>query len=527
MKRKVIPGRAGHFAAFWLTIALAATAIVSADIKLPAVISDNMVLQQGAKTPIWGWADPGEKISISVNWQNRAYGAVADEQGKWMTQIAPPRHTRGSYEMTIRGKNTITIKNILVGEVWVCSGQSNMEMPVGRFRGFRVGVDNYEQEIAAANYPKIRLFTVAKRIADSPQADCSGAWASCSPETVAGFSGAAYFFGRQLHNELKVPVGLILTCWGATPAEAWTRREVLNADPQLRPILERYDKGLSNYVLAMKDYGQKITDWLPAAEQALADGGIVPDGPPTPQSPKGPKAPCQLYNGMIAPIIPYAVKGAIWYQGESNTRRAYQYRRLFPAMINNWRADWGQGDFPFYYVQLAPYNYSTPFIGAELREAQLMTMSLPNTGMAVTMDICDPTDIHPQNKQDVGKRLALWALAKTYGRKGLVCSGPVYKSMKTEGGKIRLSFDYVGGGLVAKGRKLTDFTVAAEDKVFVEAQARIEGDTIVVSSDKVKKPAAVRFAWRNGAAANLFNKEGLPASFFRTDDWPGVTINEK
>ena len=503
-----------------LVLVLVCAAVSFADVKLPAVISDNMVIQRGMKVPIWGWARPGEGVSISGDWQSLGWHTAADKDGKWMVKIDPPRRAGGPFEMTISGKNTITIKNILAGEVWVASGQSNMEWSVERSA-------NAEKEIASANYPDIRLFKVERAFADTPQENCRGGWSVCTPKTVAGFSAVAYFFGRQLHRELEVPVGLIQTSWGGTPAEAWTRHEVLAADAEFKPIIERFEQAWSNYLQKMDDYSQELANWLSVAKQARERGGATPEEPEKPRPPRRSKAPSQLYNAMIAPLIPYGIRGAIWYQGESNVDRAYQYRKLFPAMIKNWRTDWGQGDFPFYYVQIAPYRYGRRFAGAELREAQLMTLSVPNTGMAVTMDIGKVDDIHPKNKQDVGRRLALWALAKTYRREGIAYSGPVYRSMRAEGNRIRLFFDYVGEGLVARGGPLTDFTIAGADRNFVEARAEIDGDTIVVVSDKVKKPVAVRFAWSNAAVPNLFNRERLPASSFRTDAWPGVTANER
>ncbi len=496
-----------------------------AEVRLPAVIGDNMVLQRRMEVPIWGWADPGEEVTVSIDPRSRKRRVAADKDGKWMVKIKPPA-SAGPHEITISGENTITISNVLVGEVWVCSGQSNMEMSVGRFRGFKTGVLNYKTEIAAANYPNIRLFTVAKTVANRPLTDCSGNWSACSPETAAPFSAVAYFFGRELHNRLDVPVGLIFTSWGGTVAEAWTRHEVLAADEEFRPVIERFDQAWGEYLKALKDYNRKLSDWLGAAETHAKKGQAL-DEPVKPNSPLGKNTPSRLYNGMIAPLIPYGIRGAIWYQGESNAKRAYQYRSLFPAMIKNWRDDWGQGDFPFYYVQLAPFRYGDEPRGVELREAQLKALSVPNTGMAVTMDIGNPTDIHPANKQDVGKRLALWALAKTYGVKDIVYSGPLYKSMRLEGDGIRIFFDHVGGGLIARGPNLTDFVIAGKDRKFVDANAVIDGDTIVVSSDKVSEPVAVRYAWRNEAQGSLFNAESLPASSFRTDDWPGATFGRK
>jgi sialate O-acetylesterase len=341
----------------------------------------------------------------------------------------------------------------------------------------------------------------------------------------------AYFFGRYLHKELNVPVGLIHTSWGGTPAEAWTRREVLEANPDCAPILKRYDDAVAKYPQAMKEYEQKLAEWKEAAQKAKAESTNPPRRPGEPFGPGHPHSPAGLYNAMIAPLIPYGIAGAIWYQGESNAGRAYQYRTLFPDMIKNWRNDWGVGKFPFLFVQLANFMKTKPepdeSAWAELREAQTMTLALPNTGMAVIIDIGDADDIHPKNKQDVGKRLALWALANTYGKK-LVYSGPIYKSMKVDGNSIVLSFDHVGGGLVAKGgEELEGFAIAGSDKKFVWADARINGDTVIVSSDKVSEPVAVRYAWADNPVCNLYNKEELPASPFRTDEWPGVTAENK
>ncbi len=470
---------------FALVVFLAAAA--PAAVRLPAIFGDNMVLQRGQPIPVWGWAEKGEEITVALGGQTLT--AKAGDDGRWkvtvakldsqMTEVAvknPPGDTRYIWiptplTMTVKGSfgNMLTFRNVLVGEVWVCSGQSNMEMGVA-------GCNHAKEEIAAANYPDIRLFAVAKVKASQPVTDVQGAWTPCGPGNVGGFSAAAYFFGRQLYKELNVPVGLIDTSWSGTPAEFWTSCQSLEAHPALRPLVQ----GESS---------------------------------------------C-LYNSMIAPLLPYAIRGAIWYQGEANVDRAYQYRTLLPAMIANWRAGWGQGDFPFGIVQLAPFRYGgqNPANCAELWEAQLMTAkSVPNTGLAVTMDVGDPTDIHPKNKQEVGRRLALWALAKVYGRK-LVYSGPVYRSMAVEGNKIRLRFDHLGGGLIAAdGKPLTDFTIAGADRKFVPAVATIDGGTIVVRADKITRPVAVRYAWRDDAAPNLANKEGLPASPFRTDTWKGVT----
>jgi sialate O-acetylesterase len=506
---------------FVLLLANAGT--IFADVKLPAVIGDNMVLQRGKAAHIWGWAEPGEQIMVNASWRTMAWGVTANKDGKWSFEMSPPK-TAGPHEMTVSSKNTITIKNILVGEVWVCSGQSNMQWSVKASA-------NAEQEIAGADYPKVRLFTVKRKVADEPQTDCEGNWTMCSPETVPGFSAVGYFFGRDLHKELNVPIGLIHTSWGGTPAEAWTRRGALESVPDCVPILERFDEAMAKYPQAKKKYDEDVVKWKEAAEKAKAEGKNPPRRPRGPFGPGNPHSPAGLYNAMIAPLIPYSIGGGIWYQGESNAGRAYQYRKLFPAMITNWRKDWGQGDFPFLFVQLANFMAVTPepvdSAWAELREAQLMTLALPNAGMAVIIDIGEARDIHPKNKQDVGKRLALWALGKSYGKK-LVYSGPIYKSKRTESNKITLEFEHVGGGLIGRGGEpLKGFAVAGADRKFVWADAKIEGDTVVISSDEVSEPAAVRYGWANNPVCNLYNKEGLPASPFRTDDWPGVTVDKK
>jgi len=512
-----------------LVLALCAIVAVSstdclANIRLPAIIGDNMVLQAGDRVRLWGWADPNEEIEIAVSWRNAQWPTQADETGKWQFTMNAPI-VGGPYTITLKGKNTVTLSNVMAGQVWVCSGQSNMEMAVSSSA-------NAQQEIAAAKYPKIRLFTVQKAVSDDPKDDCKGRWVECSPETVPGFSAVGYFFGRKLYEELDQPIGLINTSWGGTPAEAWTSKPVLEENPNFEPILTRYKDAVAAYPQAMVKFKEDSAKWNEAAAKAKAEGKPEPGGRPWPPfGPGNPNAPAGLYNGMIAPLIPYTIAGAIWYQGESNAGRAYQYRELFPAMIKCWWNDWGQGDFPFLFVQLANFMDTKEAPGdsawAELREAQTMTLDLPNTGMAVIIDIGDAKDIHPKNKQDVGKRLALWALANTYD-KDVVYSGPLYRSMEKDGGRIVLHFDHCGGGLVARGGEpLKGFAIAGEDRKFVWADARIEGDTVVVDSSEVANPMAVRYAWADNPVCNLFNKAGLPASPFRTDTWPGTTIKAK
>jgi sialate O-acetylesterase len=510
-----------------LCLGIAALSVSArAEVRLPAIIGDNMVLQGGDRVPLWGWADPNEEIAVSVSWRQLEWSVQADQDGKWRFTMTAPDFG-GPYTITLKGKNTVTIKNILVGEVWIGSGQSNMEMSVRSSA-------NAEQEIAAARHPKVRLFSVKRTVAQTPQSNCEGKWVECSPETVGDFSAALYFFGREIHQQLDLPVGLIHTSWGGTPAESWTGQPMLEENPIFEPILKRYKDALAAYPQAMVKYKEDLAKWNEVARKAREAGTRVPPRPNEPFGPGNPWAPAGLYNAMIAPLVPYAIRGVTWYQGESNAGRAYQYRDLFPTMIRSWWNAWGQGEFPFLFVQLANFKDAKEEPGesdwAELREAQTMTLSLPNTGMAVIIDIGDAQDIHPKDKQDVGKRLALWALARTYG-KNVVCSGPLYKSMEQKGNQIILHFDHVGGGLVAKGATgnpvLKGFAVAGADRKFVWAQARIEGDTVVVSSDKVAEPIAVRYAWADNPPCSLYNKAGLPASPFRTDSWPGVTVDNK
>ena len=615
---------------------------VSAVVKLPAYISDNMMIQRDAPVKLFGWADGGETITIALNGQT--VKVKADKSGVWNARLKAMPHG-GPYVMSVKGKmNEITICNILIGDIWVCSGQSNMEWIV-------FNTAQSEKEIAEADYPQIRLLNVTKGMASTPQSDIetTKGWQECNPQTVGNFSAVGYFFGRTLHRELNIPIGLINSSWGGTKIEPWTSTSAMEEfpaykqtldeikkpdfDERLKPRSETYIQKLSDADVGIKEAwylpNTNLSQWQPTnvpgfwdnfgakgegvvwyrkeftltAEQAagavqISFGGIndwdetylngkkigsmqtrsaqreyvvCADGlregnnvltvkivsvgrfPGFP-APKD-KVYCQtnsgrislagqwhyrvsslntemfvginiypslLYNTMIAPLTTYSVKGAIWYQGESNAGDAYNYRTLFPNMITGWRNAWKQPDMPFYFVQLANYDTreKTPNTNwAELREAQHKTLSLPHTGEAVIIDIGDAKDIHPKNKQDVGYRLALNALAKNYG-KSIVYSGPDYRSMQIDGDKIVLTFDHAENGLIVKGKYgyLQGFSIAAENQPFVYAQAYIQGNKVVVFSDKVKKPVAVRYAWENNPEdANLFNVEGLPASPFRTD----------
>jgi sialate O-acetylesterase len=497
-------------------------------LTLPSLFCDNMVLQRDIKNPVWGWSEPLSEVEVQIAGQCKK--AVADTDGKWMVKLDEINSSVAVVMRITDGVTSINLENVAIGEVWIASGQSNMQWSLGASgSSSHKGVFNQQIEVGGADYPDIRLFFVERQVSDKPKADCEGSWRICTPETVENFSAVGYFFAQRLHSTLKVPVGVVHTCWGGTQAESWIPRDVLESDPDFQPILERYDLNCRQYPQAKKKWEIEVKEWEKLSSRLKAEGKKVPAKPRAPEawSFTHYRSPYKLYNSMISPLIPYGIRGVIWYQGESNAWRGFQYRKLFASLIKSWRQGWGQGDFPFYYVQLPPYKYSSSPVAPELREAQLMTLSLPNTGMVVTTDIGDPTNIHPRNKRPVGDRLALWAFAKVYGFEDIVYSGPIYKSMSIENDKIRLFFDHVGSGLIARGDELRHFEIAGANKEFVSAVAVIEGDSVVVSSEKVEKPLAVRFGWSNTAEPNFFNKEGLPASPFRTDDWPGVTFKER
>lgn len=622
----------------------------SAQLKLPAFLSDSMVLQQNTGAPVWGWAKAGEKVEVSGSWSGKTVQATADNSGKWMVKLPTPK-AGGPYDVTIKANETKTLHSVLIGEVWICSGQSNMEMPVQGWSG--APINNSDAEIAEADYPAIRFFTVEKKIAFAPQQNVKGEWSSCSPASAATFSATAYFFGRELYKHLHIPIGLIHTSWGGTVAEAWTSEaslrtmnnfnkgiDVVNqlaTDMKERMLKDSLNTVAWQKALASKDnsYAADATDtswhtmalpttwesegldidgivWfkrtvdVPVAWQGkivklnlgpiddndvtflngsvvdstLQDGmwmkernytvpaNLIKPGkntlavkvidnaggggiygkpgqlklyaegendtinlsgdwlykvaavkPPVATN-SNPNQPTVLYNGMLAPLVPFAIKGAIWYQGEANVGRAKQYSKLFPLMITDWRNLFKAPDFPFYFVQIAPYNYGGDSTqAAALRDAQRRTLTaLPNTGMAVTMDIGEADNIHPANKQDVGKRLSLWALNKTYGDKNIIFSGPLYKGFEVKGNKVIVSFTNTDGGLTSNNKPLKDFELQDADGTWKPATASIEGDKIIVSSDAVAKPAGVRYAYYSYAEGTLFNGKGLPASSFTSED---------
>ena len=475
---------------FLAALLLSAPAALLADVQLPAVISDHMLLQRDTPVRIWGKAEPGEAVSVAFRGQT--VRTQADPLGRWFVFFTPSS-AGGPFELTVQGNNTIVVRDVLVGEVWIASGQSNMGFTVRQS-------DSAQQEIAAASFPNIRLFKVALKVAHYPQDDVKGEWAQCAPESVPAFSAVGYFFARHLHQKLNIPVGVIQTAWGGTPAEAWTSVTALAADPALLSVFSDWGKVTEDYADQIARYNLQLKrSEKPRQPNDPANHQWMPGG---------------LYNAMIAPLTPYAIRGAIWYQGENNAgkKRSYVYRRLFPAMIQDWRNAWGLGDFPFLFVQLANFGKNVPTSQwPELREAQAMTLQLANTGMAVTIDIGNPSDIHPTNKQDVGRRLAL--LAQDKG------SSPRYRQFTREGSTIRIWFDHAGTALKTRaGGPVTGFQIAGADGKYVDAIATIDGATVRVSSPDVPDPRSVRYAWDYSPDANLINAIGLPASLFRTDE---------
>jgi hypothetical protein len=502
----------------FLVLSLATLSPLSAEVRLPSLFSDHMVLQREAKVPVWGWADPGEEVTVRIAGQQQT--TKADGDGKWTTTLEKLTAT-GPQTMTVKGNNEITIRDVLIGEVWLASGQSNMAMKVR-------GANNATDEIANAKFPEIRIFNVERKTAETPQAECGGSWQVCSPETVASFSATAYFFGSDLHQTLKVPVGLIDASWGGTPIESWTSLAAQQSLPELAPIIESWRKRAAKPFdadQAKVRHAKQMEVWKNQRAKAKAAGERPPKQPRPAQAPQtDSKRPANLFNSMIAPLAPYAIRGAIWYQGEGNAGgRAELYTEQLPLMIRDWRKLWGQGDFHFASVQLPGYKERSDDPGAVsgwalIREAMLKSRSLPNTGTAIVIDAGNATNIHPKDKQTVGKRLALWARANVYGEK-IPSSGPLPAGHEIKDDTIILKFTHTNGGLKSKDAELKGFAIAGEDRKWVWATARIEGERVIVSSPEVKAPVAVRYAWADNPHAPLINGAGLPASPFRTDDW--------
>ncbi|MCY2962938.1 MAG: sialate O-acetylesterase [Planctomycetota bacterium] len=490
------------------TLALAAlTTAVQAEVKLPNIFGNHMVLQQKQKNKVWGTATAGEAVTVTIGGQS--HKTTADAKGQWSVML-DPLALGDPLTLTV---NNIKFEDVLVGEVWVCSGQSNMQWGVN-------SSTDPDLENLAAKYPKIRMINFPQVGTQDPIWSHDRQWEVCAPGKIGHWSAVGYFFARQLHQTLDVPVGMINNAWGGSACEAWINRDVLAADEKYKPLMDRW-AGMEKTYADLKAKGNDLTE----DEKKQLNGLQGPMG--------GNSRPANIYNGVLKSHLGYGIKGAIWYQGESNAGRAYQYRDLFPLMISNWRKEWNQGDFPFYWVQLADFTNEAKEPGesdwAELREAQTMTMArLPNTGEAVIIDIGEGKDIHPMNKVDVGRRLARWALAKDYGV-NIAHHSPQYKSMAKDGNKIVLTFDYVDRGWrpfdVPTPR---GFAICGADKKWVYAQATIQQNgTIAVSAEGIADPVAVRYGWANNPVVNMFNGAGLPLTPFRTDDFPGVTINNK
>jgi len=466
-------------------LCLIANLQINAKIKLPALFSDNMMLQQKSNAPMWGWADKNENISVKTSWNSKIYKTKADSQGKWRVELQTPV-AGGPFTIEVnQGKETITVKNVLIGEVWLCSGQSNMEMPLKGFQG--QPVKNGNEIIVRSTNKNIRLITIPRATVLEPKDDFEGKWEVASPKSTANFSATAWYFGSLLQEVLDVPVGLIHVSYGGSSMEAWMNQEML------------------------KDFASAK---IPTTKEELA---------------KDPnRVPTTLFNGMLSPVIGYGIKGCIWYQGESNYERASEYTALMKKMVSSWRGLWKQGDFPFYYAQIAPFNYAQfhpkdnleKYNSAYLREAQLKaSAAIPNSGMAVLMDVGEENNIHPMDKEKGGNRLAFQALAKTYGIEGFEFESPKYKSMEIKDGSVTVSFDNVENGITSYDKEVTGFELAGEDKIFYPAKSVVRRKSVVLTSDKVAKPVALRYLFKDFAKAELFSGGGLPISSFRTDEW--------
>lgn len=508
-----------HRLSYVCLLVLCLPLVSEAAVKLPALFADNLVLQREHENPIWGWADAGETVEVRIAGKSATTTTAAD--GKWRLKLPKLGIHREPLKLKITGSSgsVVTLKNILVGDVWFCTGPSNIFWPVKK-------CDNAKQEIAAANYPEIRFFTLKKTTADEPQDDCVGNWFECSPETVGEVSGVGYFCSRRIHKETNVPIGVLQSFWGGSRVESWTSREALAAEPGLKPIFQWWEKAFREYDAkkAAAAYKKAVSQWRKRVAQAKKNGKKLPARPRPPANPHTSQhRPASLYNGMVAPLIPYGIKGILCYQGLGNLYWAEYSRVLMPTMVRDWRARWGQGDLPIGMVQPAPYPCGkwakqNPDAYSLQRESQLLLLDdHPNLGIAFTMDIGDLNELHPTNKQDVGWRMASWALATVY-KQEMPWAGPVYRSMSVEGSDIRIRFKHTAKGLKTNdGRAPSHFVIAGKDKKFYPADAVIDGHTVLVRSKQVLHPTAVRFAWSDVAVPNLFNTDELPASIFRTD----------
>ena len=479
--------------------------------KLPGILSSHMVLQRDRPIHVWGWAAPGEKVSVTLHVISR--DTVANRLGDWSVFL-PPEAAGGPYQLTVAAGNQLVLDDVSIGDVWFASGQSNMEMPLKGFPG--APLKNQAEEIAHASQPQIRLLHIPNKAADFPLRDTNASWTVCSPETAATFSAVAYFFGRELAAREHVPIGLIDSTWGGTVAEAWVSLESIAADAGLMPVFATRAQMMKEQAEAAAILAKERRE-----DQAARQAGQTP--PPHAWRPDPASwAPAALFNAMVAPVVDYAIKGVIWYQGESNSRQGFApvYGKLFPALIADWRAQWHEGDFPFLFVQISSFGSNGSEGWATIREAQRRTLSVANTAMAVTIDVGDPDNVHPADKQTVGARLALAARAIAYGE-NVEYSGPLFRQAAPEGEGVRVWFDHTADGLVAKGGAVQGFEIAGEDGRFVNATARVEGKTVVVGGAGVKEAKYVRYGWANSPVVNLYNSAGLPASPFTSADGVG------
>jgi sialate O-acetylesterase len=508
----------------WLAPFLIASSVcLRADVTLAPLFADHGVLQRDKPVPVWGKAKPGESVTVAYRGQTVTAQAGAD--GRWMTTLAPMPAEAAGADLVVTAGNRLALHDVVVGEVWVCSGQSNMEFTV---KGKGLKVAHWEQEVPAARYPFIRQFKVAKVESDTPLDSVAGSWVACSPETVGDFTAVGYFFAREIQRKIRVPIGLVNCTWGGTRIEAWISAEKFASDPAFAPVATRWQQDMATYPAKQRVYLEVMPGWTKGYEAAVKAGEAAARAyvqknphPPVPNGPHSPQTPSGIFNGMVNALFPYGIRGVLWYQGESNWSNATEYHRLFTAMITDWRTRFGQGDFPFYWVQLA--NYDVPYDATKqawafLREGQTQTLALPETGQAVIIDIGEKDDIHPHDKQDVGLRLALIARARTYGIPGDF-SGPMFQRAIPRGRAMLVTFRYADTGLTAARKPLQSFEVAGADRHFYPAKATIVGNSVLVASPKVPAPVAVRYAWSDCPDANLYSGAGLPACPFRSDTW--------
>jgi len=494
---------------------------LGAHVTVPSLFTDHMVLQRQMKIPVWGTGDPGEKIAVTLNGQSAE--ATADSTGNWKVSL-PPMEAGGPYTMTVKGSDSLTIDDVLIGEVWLFSGQSNMEL-------MTKGVHNYLQELPAANFPQIRLFMSPRSVKEQPVNNVAGAWAPCTPKSVADFSAVAYFTGRELFQKLNVPIGLVQATYSGSVIEAWMSHEMLQSDPDFKPLQDRWLKTLADYPQAKIAYDARLQAWQEATVQAKAANIPLPLQPRPPSGPGSPLAPCGLYNGELYPLAPFALRGFVWYQGEGNAPTAFLYRKELATLIRGWRELWGEGDIPFIVVQLPSgqpiADLSKSANWAEMRESQAMALDLPKTGLVVTIDLGDAAhheQIHPNNKQDVGHRVALQAEKLVYGM-DVVASGPVLRAATVTGNSINVAFDSAEGLKTKDGGPVAGFEIAGDDKKYVPATAVITGDGVMVHADTVPNPKTTRYDWSDFPDGNLFNAADLPMRPFRTDDLPPKSFN--